>query len=52
MLAEHIMEHVAARLGLDPATVRERNFLAMPGAHARLICMLTGTPPYAPCITT
>ena len=33
MLAEHIVEHVAARLGLDAVDVRERNFLQLPGAH-------------------
>jgi xanthine dehydrogenase molybdopterin-binding subunit B len=31
MLAEHVIEHVAARLGLDPVSVRERNFLQLPG---------------------
>jgi CO/xanthine dehydrogenase Mo-binding subunit len=31
MMAEHIMEHVAARLGMDPAHVRERNFLSAAG---------------------
>ncbi|BDA48926.1 probable indole-3-acetaldehyde oxidase [Coccomyxa sp. Obi] len=30
MLAEHIVEHVAARLGLDSVIVRERNFLQLP----------------------
>ncbi|KAK9918869.1 hypothetical protein WJX75_007680 [Coccomyxa subellipsoidea] len=30
MLAEHVIEHVAARLGLDPVSVRERNFLQLP----------------------
>lgn len=32
MLAEHIMEHVAARLGIDAAIIRERNFLRAAGA--------------------
>lgn len=32
MLAEHLLEHVAARLGADPAIIRERNFLRVPGA--------------------
>ena len=33
MLAEHLLEHVAARLGADPAAIRERNFLRVPGAR-------------------
>ena len=36
MLAEHLLEHVAARLGADPAAVRERNFLRVPGGREDL----------------
>ncbi len=38
MLAEHIVEHVAARLGLDPVVVREINFLQLPGEHPEKVC--------------
>ena len=36
MLAEHVIEHVSARLGLDPIDVRERNFLQLPGVWRHL----------------
>lgn len=35
IIMEHMIEHVAARLGLEPAAVRERNFIKPPseGGH-------------------
>ena len=36
MLAEHLIEHVAARLRMDPMLVRERNFIKHDGEHLRL----------------
>lgn len=35
LIMEHIMEHVAARLNLDPVTVRELNFLKPPPSGGR-----------------
>ena len=36
MLAEHLIEHVAARLHMDPMLVRERNFIKHDGMRSRL----------------
>ena len=33
LIAEHILEHVAQRLALDPVLVRERNFLTSLTSH-------------------
>ena len=38
IIMEHIVEHVAARLGMDPDAVRERNFLKAP-TPGRQICV-------------
>ena len=38
VLAEHLIEHVAARLRLDPMLVRERNFITHDGKLPALPC--------------
>ena len=39
MVIEHIMEHVALHLGLDPVAIKERNFLqSIPPSLVRSCC--------------
>ena len=33
LMMEHVLEHVAAHLGLDPALVKERNFMGSPAGE-------------------
>ena len=37
VLAEHLIEHVAARLRMDPMLVRERNFITHDGGAPALL---------------
>ena len=38
VLAEHLIEHVAARLRMDPMAVREHNFITHDGGAPALLC--------------
>ena len=44
VLAEHLIEHVAARLRLDPMLVRERNFITHDGGLLVPLCDSQGGP--------